>query len=271
MFENHANTLADTNEEVQQSLQNLRLSGRQQAPNSKARNSDQICVYKETNGRRNVCMVIEYKPSHKLSVYNIRAGLLRADSGCLDLPKDVINRITVPTNPEEKFVYHSEWLVGAVLTQTYEYMIENGLEYSYLTTGEAFVFLQILKAEPHTLYYHLAEPNYEAEAQDEDGLLLCRTAVSLALTFSLFALGSKPRSQKWRNKTLETAFRFVIDHESILRQIPAEEKALTPPSSVFQARIYPVERSPMILRPRKSRKARSSCSSRGVRRFTESL
>jgi hypothetical protein len=123
-------------------------------------------------------MAIEYKPSHKLSVYNLRAGLLRADSGSMNLPEDVINRPTIPTNPEEKFIYHSEWLVAAALTQTYSYMVEDGLEYSYLTTGEAFVFLQIKEAEPHTLYYHLAEPNTEAEAQDEVEILLCRTAVS---------------------------------------------------------------------------------------------
>jgi hypothetical protein len=43
-------------------------------------------------------------------------------------------------------------------------MVEDGLEYSYLTTGEAFVFLQIKEAEPHTLYYHLVEPNTKAEA-----------------------------------------------------------------------------------------------------------
>ena len=108
IFENHANTLADTNDEVLQSLQNLRLSRRQQAPSSKAKDSDQICVYKEVDGRRSVCMVMEYKPSHKLSVYNLRAELLRADSGSMDLPKDVINRPTIPTDPQEKFVYHSE-------------------------------------------------------------------------------------------------------------------------------------------------------------------
>jgi hypothetical protein len=260
MFENHANTLSDSNEEVRQSLQNLRLSSTRQASHSKAKDSDQICVYKETGGRRSVCMVIEYKPSHKLSVYNLRAGLLRADSGSMDLPKDVINRPTIPTNPEEKFVYHSEWLVAIALTQTYGYMVENGLEYSYLTTGEAKVFLQIREAEPHTLYYHLAEPNIEAEAQDEIDILLSRTAVSQVLTFSLLALGSKPRNQKWRNHTLETAYKAVIDHEAILRQIPAEEKALTPPASVFKARVHPFKRSPIQLRPRKSRKARSSCS-----------
>ena len=55
----------------------------------------------------------------------------------MNLPEDVINRPTIPTDPEEKFVYHSEWLVAASLTQTYGYMVENGLEYSYLTTGEA--------------------------------------------------------------------------------------------------------------------------------------
>ena len=55
----------------------------------------------------------------------------------MDLPKDAINRPTIPTDPE-KFVYHSEWLVGAALTQTSDYVVENCLEYSYLTTGEAF-------------------------------------------------------------------------------------------------------------------------------------
>ena len=75
-------------------------------------------------------------------------------------------------------------------------MIENGLEYSKLVTGEADIFLQLKEDELHTLYYHLAEPNIEAEAQSEVDILLCRTAVSQTLTFCLMALDSKPRSQK---------------------------------------------------------------------------
>ncbi|KAH6667473.1 hypothetical protein B0J14DRAFT_489782 [Halenospora varia] len=104
----------------------------------------------------------------------------------------------------------------------------------------------------------------EAEAQSEVDILLCRTAVGQALTFCLIALESKPRSQKWRNHALETACRAVIDHEVILRQIPAEEKTLTPPPSVFHARIHPFKRSPIMLRPRKSRKARNSCGSADI-------
>lgn len=35
----------------------------------------------------------------------------------MNIPEDVINRITILTDPEEKFVYHSEWLTAAALTQ----------------------------------------------------------------------------------------------------------------------------------------------------------
>jgi hypothetical protein len=102
IFENHANTLSDSKEEVQQSLQTLRISSKGQASrsNPEPRNADQICVYKEADGTQSLCMVVKYKPSHKLSVFNLRAGLLRADSRCMNLPEDVINRITVPTDPE---------------------------------------------------------------------------------------------------------------------------------------------------------------------------
>jgi hypothetical protein len=133
IFENHANTLSDNNEEVQQSLRDLRISSKGQSLNSnpKPRNADQICVYKEADGTRSLCIVVEYKPSHKLSVFNLRAGHLRADSGCMNVPEDVINRITIPTDPKEKFVYHSKWLTAAALTQTYGYMIETGLEYRH--------------------------------------------------------------------------------------------------------------------------------------------
>jgi hypothetical protein len=78
------------------------------------------------------------------------------------------------------------------------------------------------------------------------------------------ALDSKPRGQKWRNRALETAYRAIIDHEAVLRQIPVKEKTLTPPPSVFHARIHPFERSPIMLRHRKSRKARNSYSSADI-------
>tara|TARA_R110002033_G_C3745053_1_gene225540 strand:+ start:82 stop:282 length:201 start_codon:yes stop_codon:yes gene_type:complete len=50
--------------------------------------------------------------------------------------KDVINRVTIPTDPEEKSVYSSEWLVAVVLTQTYGYMIENGRDFVVIKKDE---------------------------------------------------------------------------------------------------------------------------------------
>ena len=59
---------------------------------------------------------MECKLSHKLSVFNLRARLLWADSGSMNVPEDIINRITILTDPEEKFVYYSEWLTIATVT-----------------------------------------------------------------------------------------------------------------------------------------------------------
>ncbi|KAM3067066.1 hypothetical protein ACMFMG_011739 [Clarireedia jacksonii] len=266
IFENHANTLSDSNEEVQQSLHNLRISSTGQASNSnpKPRNADQICVYKQADGTRTPCMVVEYKPSHKLTVFNLRAGLLQADKGSMNIPAHVINRFQIPTDAEEKFVYYSEFLTAAALTQTYVYMVENGLEYGKVATGEADVFLWLKEDEPHTLYYHLAEPNNEVEAHSEVVISLYHTAVSQNLAFCLMALGSKPRSQIWRNRALESADKVIVDYEAILRRMPAEEKTMTPPSSVFKARIHAFQRSPIKLRPRKSRKVRNTCGSADI-------
>jgi len=75
------------------------------------------------------------------------------------------------------------------------------------------------------------------------------------------ALDSKSRSQKWQNHALETGCRAVIDHEAVLQQTPAKEKTLTPPPSIFHALIHPLKRSPIVLRPRKSRKASNCCGS----------
>jgi hypothetical protein len=43
----------------------------------------------------------------------IALALEKIYTECMNLSEDVINRLTIPTNPEEKFVYRSEWLVGA--------------------------------------------------------------------------------------------------------------------------------------------------------------
>jgi len=66
-------------------------------------------------------------------------------------------------------------------------MIEGGLEYGLLTTGEAIVFLKINWDDPNILYYHLAEPGSEVQVHP-DASRYC-TAIAQVLAFSLIALG----------------------------------------------------------------------------------
>ncbi|KAH8196775.1 hypothetical protein TruAng_009067 [Truncatella angustata] len=85
--------------------------------------------------------VSEYKAPHKLTAPHLRVGLHP-----MDIFKDVVNRKTIPTaaDPEGRFQYHAERLTAAAITQTYNYMIEGGLECGLLTTGETIVFLRVV-------------------------------------------------------------------------------------------------------------------------------
>jgi hypothetical protein len=90
--------------------------------------------------------------------------------------------------------------------------------------GEAIIFIRVKEDELYTLYYYLAEPNIKAEVQNEVDILLCRTAVGQVLTFCLMAMDSKPRSQTWRQYTLETAYRAAIDYEAIYGKYPLKTR-----------------------------------------------
>ncbi|KAH6672628.1 hypothetical protein B0J14DRAFT_514215, partial [Halenospora varia] len=131
IFENYTNTLSDSNNK------SLRILKKEQTLNSnpKPQSTDQICVYKEADSTQNLYIVIEYKPPYKL--------LLQANKGLINILEDVINRIIIPTDLEDKFVYYSKWLIVAALIQTYIYIIKNGLKYSKLVIGKANVFLLV--------------------------------------------------------------------------------------------------------------------------------
>uniref|UniRef100_A0A4E9EIU0 Uncharacterized protein n=1 Tax=Gibberella zeae TaxID=5518 RepID=A0A4E9EIU0_GIBZA len=128
--------------------------------------------------------VSEYKLPHKLTAPHLRLGL-----HAMDIHKEVVNRkmILTSVDPVARFQYHAEKLTASAITQTYHYMIESGLGYGLLTTGEAIVFLNIDWDEPETLYYHLAGPGPEVLAHPNN-IHTC-TAVGQYLAFTLMALG----------------------------------------------------------------------------------
>ena len=231
-FENHLNSLSDGAEEVAERRKRSRI--------------DQACIFRNTDGSRILSFVREYKAPHKLTVEYLRAGLRP-----MDLREELIQRLTVPQETEEKLNYNADRLVASAVTQTYEYMIDNGLEFSSITTGVAEVFLRVDDEDPETVYYYLAEPRLDVGREDEFGFRYPFTAIGRLLAFTLMAMHSEQRSQAWRTGAAKSLHMWNENFEDVLHQISPEERRATPPSSIYKPPSYPVDLgSPCITRRR---------------------
>lgn len=249
-FENHTNTLSDLGEEVLARLPSLTSSKKYHPQNPTY--ADQICVSHDKADHEELLYIIEYKAPHKLTKETLRVGLRD-----MQLSAEVIQRQTIPTDPQEKFQYHADRFVAAATTQTYLYMLESGLEYSCIITGEAMVFLRIRKEEPNTLYYHLAEP--KEEVQTGDTFQHSLTAVSQLLSFCLLSIRSTRRNQQWRDASIRGALTWTIDWKQILRGISEDDDMEAPPSA-YKARTYKkLDRSPYNMRSRPTQPSSSGC------------
>ncbi len=258
VFENHPNAISDVaGEVVDRRAARLPQTPGQTQPDPGQLRPDQICVYRFDDGDmrgRSMAYVIEYKAPHKLTPPHLRLGLRP-----MDIYEEVVNRATKPTaeDAEALFQYHADKLVAAAVAQTFHYMIEGGLEYGILTTGEAIVFLKIDWADPTKLYYHLAEPVPEVQAHPNN-FRYC-TAVGQVLAFSLMALGPPGRrrerehSQDERVLAIRRLKTWKEDYEMILRAIPVSERKAPLSSPGYQPKTYSnIDRSPYLLRKKKS-------------------
>ncbi|EEH41058.2 hypothetical protein PAAG_03344 [Paracoccidioides lutzii Pb01] len=64
----------------------------------------------------------------------------------------------------KKSRYNATHLAGSAIVQEYRVMIQERLEYLYLTTGLWNVLLRVLSDDPGALYYDLGQPNLDVEA-----------------------------------------------------------------------------------------------------------
>ena len=251
IFENHPSAISDVSEEVAEQENASPPRTPPQTQYSQQLRPDQICIYRSEGGdtpRRSMVYVCEYKAPHKLTAQHLRAGLRRP----MNIYKEVVNRKTIPTSedPEGLFKYRAERLTAAAISQTYHYMIEGGLEYGLLTTGETIVFLKVDWHDPGTLYYHLAEPGPEVSDHLEDWRFC--TAVSQYLVFTALALGApgqrRGHSQEERRQAMQGLKTWAEDFETTLRSIPASERS-APDGSVYAPSTYSgTKRSPLFHR-----------------------
>jgi hypothetical protein len=283
-FENHSQTLSP-DPQIEAQIQSISLSGdtRRRSPrlrtqtNSQVSSSsaeppaaatstkdswprpraDQFCVYNITGDSesRVAAFIAEYKAPHKLTLGYIYEGL-----DDMDLNDVVYFRDGEST--KDRF----RRLVAAVITQAFSYMVSLGLEYGYVCTGEAFIFLRVPE-DPSTVYYFLSVPKgdvgettgWQPDLSGSNQLHL--TAVGQVLAFTLQALRTQPRSSAWRTaaraklNTWEVVYEDILNE--VLRAVPTHE---TPSSEYRPPRLNrPLRRSPIRLRNRPPRNTPPDC------------
>ncbi|KAF9775860.1 hypothetical protein IL306_006020 [Fusarium sp. DS 682] len=110
--------------------------------------------------------------------------------------------------------------VAAVVTQLFSYMIGKGIQYGYVCTGQAFVFLHI-SDDPSTVYYSVCIP--KLDVMDEEETRLHRTAVAQVFAFILQALRSQPPPESWYDEANRLGT-WAVEYEDILYSTPAEDR-----------------------------------------------
>ncbi|KAF2001745.1 hypothetical protein P154DRAFT_562456 [Amniculicola lignicola CBS 123094] len=276
-FENHANTLSPESQ-LEDGMEQMTVSGpRRRSPRLQAKakekearsnsasarttrsshpRADQFCVYNtgtQSSENRVAAFVIEYKAPHKLPLGYIYEGLA-------DMELDDVVRASDADTPRDQY----RRLIAAVITQAFSYMVEGGLEYGCVCTGEASIFLRVPDHEPGTVQYYLSVPKGDVGASTEwipesdRANRLYLTAVAQMLAFTLQALTRpQPRNQNWRASAAAQLNSWEIVYDELLGTIPPDDA----PSSDYQPPRQDdfLRMSPIQLRRRGPPISSSSC------------
>lgn len=157
-----------------------------------AQNYDKLCCITTSQGASRDLFVIEYQAASKLTPDVFKEGLHD-----MELEK-IKERIRVPKENSKDL---AEEAIAAVVTQTFDHMVDQGLSYGYLNGGNTFIFLFISPGKPQTLYYEkviLEAASTTSSIDSDDEIRL--TAVGLVAGFTQMALGSQMWSEKLRSK-----------------------------------------------------------------------
>lgn len=185
LFASHSNFL-----EADVGWHGVRIDNEDKSSSPSQNLPDQFCIHRDDN-EYSLLMIWMYKPPHKLSVENLRAGFQPK----MDFWNDVAHRRSMPTDKTERLRYNAEQMVGSVLTEAYHVMLWEGVEVSYVTIGLALVLLRIPPDDPGTLLYFFCEPNIEIDRDNIEGHRQPRSAIAQVLCLILMSSHSTIRDQ----------------------------------------------------------------------------
>ncbi|RTE69084.1 hypothetical protein BHE90_016537 [Fusarium euwallaceae] len=187
-----------------------RSTRRRRKARGKGNRADQFYIYRASDERNIPAVAIEYKAPHKLRRDEIVTGLVSE----IQPDRDVINQ------DGEGYEFAAKRLATAVVTQLFSYMIGKSIQFGYVCTGEAYIFLHI-PDDPSCVYYSVCVPSLDV--QEDDETRLHRTAVAQAFAFVLQAIRSPPPCQAWHDAA-EHLDTWAVEYEDVLRSIPETDR-----------------------------------------------
>lgn len=206
------NSLAD----VTSRIDNMDLEDRPSTPPTRRR-YDKVCSVTEAQGERPV-LVVEYKAAHKLCPA-LMQHLEPVRPFELD---DIIHRHKVAAREDERQREIAEEVLAVVITQTFDYMINQGLSYGYATGGQAFLFLHYDAEDAQTVYYHCQTVSSDMFGgggvdDDHDEDMFRETAVGLVSAFArLAALNGWVKGSNWIKQMREALPVWMVDDEVLM-------------------------------------------------------
>ncbi|PYH58220.1 uncharacterized protein BO96DRAFT_493300 [Aspergillus niger CBS 101883] len=172
-------------------------------------NNNAFYIHVESDEQEVPLYAVEYQTPHVLSMSEIIAGL-----HVMNLDDDFID------NNGGSFDKHATWVVAAVITQLFSNMVNIGVQYGYIYTGEAFICLHITE-DPSVVQYYLLIPNLDVT--DGDEFRLQRTAVAHVLALTLNTMQASPPPQSWYDAA-EQLDEWEIDYPDPLGHIPESDR-----------------------------------------------
>lgn len=128
-------------------------------------------------------------------------------------------------------------------------MVGRGIQYGYISTGQAFVFLYI-PDDPTIVYYNLCVPNLDLP-DDDDETKLHRTAVAQVFAFVLQSLRAEPPPLSWHDAAAKQLDTWAVEYDDILSRIPETVRKAKPSPSPYKPQHWRgFNRSPIKLRSR---------------------
>ncbi|KAJ5158704.1 uncharacterized protein N7500_008355 [Penicillium coprophilum] len=160
---------------------------------------------------------------------------------CLTLPELVaglraISPVDVFDKEPNTFEEHATTIVVRAIARIYSRMMGAGIQYGYIYTGEALVFLHIDPKDCTAIEYYLCVPGRDiaAHGYDPHSKWVRRTALGQVLAFTLQSFAAGPPTQEWHDAVYQSYRPLEGDYSLLMPQAPDDIRFSPPAEFMYE-------------------------------------